>query len=49
MASSGEGWGTFFKEGLGRGGIPQNFLGGSVLKHYTFENHHMLRQIQNSL
>ena len=41
MASSGGGGGTFFKQELGGGGGGYNFyhkifLGGSVLKHYTF-------------
>ena len=38
MASSGGGWGTFFKQELGRGYnfYLKIFLGGSVLKHYTF-------------
>ena len=36
MASSGGGWGTFFKQELGVGGYNiylKTFLGGSVLKH----------------
>ena len=38
MASSGGRWGTFFKQELGRGYnfYLKIFLGGSVLKHYTF-------------
>ena len=40
MASSGGGWGMFFKQELGgRGGYNfylKIFWGGSVLKHYTF-------------
>ena len=37
MASSGGGWGTFFKQELGREGIifTSNFFR-AVLKHYTF-------------
>ena len=39
MASSGGGWGTVFKQELGKGGYNfylKIFRGGSVLKHYTF-------------